>query len=87
MRHLVLAILAVGAISTAGPARAQTYAPNYPVCLHVYGLITYHECRYASLPQCNVAASGRAAQCEINPYFVSAEVPVGRPHRRHRQVY
>jgi hypothetical protein len=87
MRHLVLAILAIGAISTAGSARAQTYDPNYPVCLHVYGRIVYYECRYTSLPQCNVSASGRAAQCELNPYFASAEVPIGRPHRRHRHVY
>lgn len=87
MRHLVWAILAVGLISTAGPARAQTYDPNYPVCLHVYGPFIYYECRYTSVPQCNVSASGRAAQCELNPYFASAEVPIGRAHRRHRQVY
>jgi hypothetical protein len=37
MRILVLAILAVGAVSVAAPAGAQTYDPNYPVCLHVYG--------------------------------------------------
>ena len=87
MRILILAILAIGAASAAAPARAQTYDPSYPVCLHVYGRITYYECRYTSLAQCNASASGRAAQCVINPYFASAEDPVGRPYRRHRNVY
>jgi hypothetical protein len=87
MRILLLAILAIGAASVIAPARAQTYDPNYPVCLHVYGRITYYECRYTSLAQCNASASGRAAQCDINPYFASAEAPSGRRHRRHRQVY
>jgi hypothetical protein len=87
MRHLVLAILAIGAISTGGPARAQTYDPNYPVCLHVYGPFIYYDCRYTSIPQCNLSASGRAAQCELNPYFASAAAPIRRPHRRHRDLY
>jgi hypothetical protein len=85
MRGLALAILAIGAASIAGPAAAQTYAPGYPVCLHVYGPATYYECRYTSLPQCNASASGRAAQCVINPYFAGAEEPAG--YRRHRRVY
>ena len=46
MRSLALAILAIGTVSVAGPAAAQTYAPGYPVCLHVYGPATYYECRY-----------------------------------------
>ncbi len=87
MRILALAILAIGTVSAAGPAAAQTYAPGYPVCLHVYGLATYYECRYSSLPQCNASATGRAAQCVINPYFANAEEPRGRPYGRHRNVY
>ncbi len=84
MRILALAILAIGTVSI-GPAAAQTYDPAYPVCLHVYGPATYYECRYTSLPQCNASASGRAAQCIINPYFASVEEPAGS--RRHRRVY
>jgi hypothetical protein len=84
MRILALAILTIGTVST-GPAAAQTYDPAYPVCLHVYGPGTYYDCRYASLPQCNASASGRAAQCVINPYFASAEGPPG--YRRHRRLY
>jgi Protein of unknown function (DUF3551) len=88
MRILALAILAILAIGTVsmGPAAAQTYDPAYPVCLHVYTLgANYYECRYTSLPQCNASASGRAAQCVINPYFGGAEEPAG--YRRHRRVY
>lgn len=84
MRILALAILVIGTISM-GPAAAQTYNPAYPVCLHVFGRTSYYECRYTSLPQCNASASGRSAQCIINPYFAGAEVSAG--YRRHRRVY
>ena len=84
MRILALAILAIGAISAAAPARAQTYGAGYPVCLHVYGPIAYYECSYTSLPQCNASASGRSAQCVVNPYWANAYQD--RPIRR-RGVY
>ena len=84
MRILALAILAIAAASA--PAQAQTYDPNYPVCLHVMGRISYYECTYTSLPQCNMSASGRSAQCVINPYFANASED--RPmRRRHRGFY
>jgi hypothetical protein len=81
MRASALAILAI-ATAAAGPAAAQTYAPGYPVCLHVYGPATYYECRYTSMEQCAITASGRSAQCVLNPYVANAEVPA--PYRRHR---
>ena len=85
MHILALAILAIGAVSI-GRAATQTYDPAYPVCLHVYTLgANYYQCRYTSLPQCNASASGRAAQCVINPYFGGAQEPAG--YRRHRRVY
>ena len=87
MRNLTLAILAIATVSVAGPAAAQTYAPGYPVCLHVYGPITYYECRFASLAQCNLSASGRSAQCSVNPYFANAQVPTQRVYRRYRRIY
>jgi hypothetical protein len=86
MRILAVAILAIGTLSAAAPARAQTYDPNYPVCLHVYGDPTYYECRYTTLTQCGQSASGRAAECVVNPYFENAAGPVG-PRHRHRRVY
>jgi hypothetical protein len=84
-----LAIFTIATALTVAPARAQTYDPAYPVCLHVYSRgANYYECRYTSLPQCNASASGRAAQCDINPYFASAHVPgAGRHYRRHRRDY
>ena len=85
MRFLALTILAIGMVSI-GPAAAQTYDPAYRVCLHVYDRTNYYECRYTSLPpQCNASASGRSAQCVINPYFASAQEPAH--YRRHRPVY
>jgi hypothetical protein len=80
MRVLALAVLAIVAASV--PAQAQTYDPSYPVCLHVWGRgATYYECHYSSLAQCNASASGRAAQCVVNPYYANAEY---RPVRQHR---
>ena len=86
MRILVLAILAIGA--AAAPAQAQTYDPAYPVCLHVYGKVSYYECAYYTLPQCNASASGRSAQCVINPYFAHAsQEPSARRYKRYRTAY
>jgi hypothetical protein len=84
MRILALAIFAIGTVSM-GPAAAQMYDPAYPVCLKVYERMGayYYECGYTSLPQCNASASGRSAECVINPYFAGAEAG----HRRHRRAY
>lgn len=88
MRVLTLAILAIGAAAVAAPAQAQTYDPNYPVCLHVMSRISYYECSYTSLPQCNMSASGRSAQCVINPYYAHASAtPSSRRHKRHYRSY
>jgi hypothetical protein len=84
MRNLALAILALATVAVAGPAAAQTYDPAYPVCLHVYGRITYYECNFTSLAQCAASASGRAAQCEVNPYYANAGP---RRHQRWRPSY
>ncbi len=88
MRILALAILAIAATSAAAPAQAQTYDPNYPVCLHVMGRTSYYECTYYTLPQCNATASGRSAQCVINPYYAHASPePSARRYKRHRSGY
>ena len=88
MRILALTILAIGMASAAPSAQAQTYDPNYPVCLQIYqGPNDYYfECSYTSLPQCNMSASGRAAQCIVNPYYAGAKAPPGR-RERHRRVH
>ena len=75
MRILILAALAIAAVSAMPSARAQTYDPKYPVCLQIYQGYTdyYFECAYTSMPQCQMSASGRAAQCVVNPYYGGAK--------------
>jgi hypothetical protein len=86
MRISALAILTIATI--AAPTRAQTYDPAYPVCLQTYGIDGgYIACGFTSLAQCAQSASGRAAQCIVNPYFASAQVPAGSQSRRHRRGY
>jgi hypothetical protein len=87
MRILALALLAAGTLLAAQPAQAQTYAPDAPVCLHVYGPVTYYECRYTSLAQCNATASGRAAQCVPNPYLANAGMGGPPGPYRHNRAY
>jgi hypothetical protein len=89
MRILALAVLVIGMASAAPPARAQTYDPKYPVCLQVYQSWKdfYFECSYTSLAQCNMSASGRGAQCIINPYYAGGKTSPGRRDRRPRRVY
>jgi hypothetical protein len=88
MRVPALAILTIGTVLTAAPARAQTYDPDYPVCMQVYDIDGgYIACRYTSLAQCAQSASGLAAQCIANPYFAGACVPAGSHYRRHSRVY
>jgi hypothetical protein len=84
MRIPTLAVVAIGTIAASAPAQAQTYGSGYPVCLHVYGPITYYECSYSSIPQCNASALGRSAQCVLNPYAANAYQD--RPVRK-RLVY
>ena len=87
MRILVLAILTIVAAFAAPPARAQTYDPAYPVCLQVYQGVNdyYFECAYTSLQQCNMSASGRAAQCVVNPYYAGRKTAPPKPRRPARK--
>jgi hypothetical protein len=87
MRTLALAIVTIAAVAAAPSARAQTYDPKYPVCLQVYQGFTdyYFECAYTSLPQCQMSASGRSAQCIVNPYYAGPKTRPGR--RERRRVY
>ena len=69
---------------SAAPARAQTYDPRYPVCLQVYQSMVdfYFDCSYTSIPQCQMTASGRAAQCVVNPYYAG---PKGKRSKKRIQ--
>jgi hypothetical protein len=84
MRVLACTILTIATVLVAAPARAQTYDPNYPVCLQAYGIDGgYIDCSFTSLAQCAASASGRAAQCLNNPYFAQGD----RQLPRRRGVY
>jgi hypothetical protein len=85
MRVLALAIFGMFLMAA---ATGQTYDPAYPVCLHVYDRgANYYQCSYTSLPQCNASASGRAAECIINPFYAGDEQPGRLHYRRHPRVY
>jgi hypothetical protein len=86
MRIPALAILAIATVLADAPAQAQAWDPDYPVCLRIYGPISYNECGYTSMAQCTLSASGRAAQCVLNPFFANAQAPIGRS-RRHRPYH
>lgn len=90
MRVLVSVILTVGAIHVAAPSAAQTYDPNYPICLQIYGRDgSYVACGYTSMDQCRSSASGRAAQCIINPYYARGYINpyYARGYRRKHHVH
>jgi len=83
MRIPARLLLAIAMTLAAVPAQAQTYDPNYPVCLQTFGRIgNTISCGYTSIEQCRMSASGRAAQCIVNPYFAGANP--GRTRRQSR---
>ncbi len=87
MRFLVLATIAIATAAAVAPAKAQTYDPNYPVCMEVYTPINYYDCHFTSIHQCKATASGRAAECLLNPYFANSSEDPPLRRRRHRHAY
>ncbi|MGJ4909312.1 DUF3551 domain-containing protein [Bradyrhizobium sp. HKCCYLRH2015] len=84
---VAVALMVGSAISA--PAHAQAYDPRYPVCMKVYeggrfGGGEWIDCSYTSLPQCRATASGRAAMCDLNPFYAPPAPPPRGKHRRHR---
>lgn len=82
----ILTILVAGAVYATAPAQAQTYDPNYPVCLQVYtgSMVDYYfECAYQTMGQCQASASGRAASCVVNPYYKGGSKPAVRRKKPH----
>lgn len=82
-----LTTLTAATMSLSAPARAQTYDPAYPVCLQVYqgGIADYYfECGYRTMEQCQASASGRAAQCVVNPYYGGGKSKRPRQQRYER---
>jgi hypothetical protein len=82
MRAVTGSILAIAAMLAAAPAQAQMYDPAYPICLQTFGIVGNGiSCGYTSMDQCRLSASGRAAQCIVNPYFAGGPRK-GRSYRR-----
>ncbi|MGY4314270.1 DUF3551 domain-containing protein [Bradyrhizobium sp. JR3.5] len=87
MRLKFIIIAAIG-VGIAGPAAAQMYDPNYPVCMGVYGgrlTPEYIDCSFTSLPQCQATASGRSATCSVNPFYNGPKKPTRERGQRPRQ--
>ena len=83
MHTLARPVLALAMTLAAASAQAQTYDPNYPICLQTFGRNGgYIACGYTSMEQCRLSASGRAAQCITNPYFAGPNS--GRTRRQQR---
>jgi len=84
MSLTILVTIFAAAIVLPVPARAQTYDPSYPVCLQIYQGIAdfYFECGYRTMAQCAASASGRSAQCVVNPYYGGPKT--GRSKRQKR---
>jgi hypothetical protein len=73
MRTSTKFVLAMARTLAAAPAQAQTYDPNYPICLQTYGLGgNTIDCGYTSRDQCRLSASGLPAQCITNPCFAGS---------------
>ncbi|MBP1096186.1 DUF3551 domain-containing protein [Bradyrhizobium diazoefficiens] len=87
MRFSFGLVVSIGAVVAAATSHAQTFDPRYPVCMHVYsgssgGGGEWYDCSFTSLPQCRATAAGRAATCDLNPYY---PVSVPSPRQRHRR--
>jgi len=82
------AILAMGMVSAAAPAGAQTFDPAFPVCMDVVQFETsYEDCTYYTMDQCRASASGRSAMCRINPFYRGMSASPRQHERRHRRAY
>jgi hypothetical protein len=87
MRMVMLAVVAAAMISLTGQARAQTYDPAFPVCMHI-GLWggDWEDCSYHTMAQCAGSASGRGGVCSPNPYYAASRTSPGRRDRPLRRV-
>ena len=79
-----MASIILATVLLAAPAQAQTYDPRYPVCLQIYQSMVdyYFECGYTSMAQCAASASGRSAQCVVNPYYAKPSAKRSKRQKR-----
>jgi hypothetical protein len=77
---LAMALSAAGAAALAGSGPAAA-AHDYPYCIEDRFSDFPHECNYSSYAQCMASASGRAAECVLNPRVAFDRARRGRPDR------
>lgn len=82
MRATGLALLAAGMITVAASHPAE--ARDYRYCLTTPNYGYPGDCSYDSYAQCRASASGRYADCNLNPRLLFNEPP---PPRRHYRTY
>lgn len=81
MRGVALAVLAAGIMAAAASAPAQ--AREYRFCVQSPETGIPGDCSYDTYAQCRASASGRFADCNINPRYAFFG-PERSRHRRHR---
>lgn len=79
MRRIVLALLAAGIVGTIGSGSAA--AKDYRYCLQSRHMGIPGDCSYDTYSQCRASASGRNADCNINP-----RVAFSQQRRVHRSA-
>ncbi|MFO1108425.1 MAG: DUF3551 domain-containing protein [Bradyrhizobium sp.] len=86
MRLLALTALTVGFVLAAGQTRAQTYDPAFPVCMYIvtWGGGGRYDCTFHTMAQCAATASGLAALCDPNPYYMGPKASPKRKDRTYR---
>jgi hypothetical protein len=69
MRNLVFALAAVSALGAAVAVSSPVHAREFPYCMQGKDAGYPGDCQYRSYAECKATASGRAADCAINPRF------------------
>ena len=86
MRTQLCMAMAIALSLATSSVQAQTFSPDYPVCMHAFdrGGGSYFDCTFTSVSQCRASASGRAAMCDVNPYYEGGRQVGARRHHRHQ---
>ena len=83
MRGMALALLAAGVMAAVASAPAE--AREYRFCLQSPETGIPGECAYETYAQCRASASGRYADCNLNPRYAFSGLD--RPHPRRYRAY
>jgi hypothetical protein len=85
MRNVTLAILALSVAGAATLAGSDAIAAHdYPYCIEDEISAFPHNCYYQSYAQCMASASGRAAECVVNPRVAFDRARRGQPGQPYR---